>query len=404
MELRIPSFPIHIGLAAFVAGIFLSNSILQMAAGVLLLLWLIELSTGHRPARWESASVFLSAFFLSGLLALLLSPDPGFSFSKIIRYLIPLTAIPIAHWSRGAPPTVMRRYGRWMVALGTLAAGAGIWHHWQGEWRASGFYGGPYTLASALAFSMPIGIGLWLSSRGWPRLLIGIALIGQFAGLCTTVTRGAVLGLILALLVGSIVWYRRGNIPHTRWVLFPIWGGLVLLFIGFGLLSPDGRINPFLYSELAEQNIVVDVSSGRIKLPGEALELQRRSFRTRAGWRLLVGHGLNSRSLNFQDNYGSWESDYLEALMDQGIPGLALLVGLYGLFLRRLGLVLFSGKISLDAFTLGVGMSALAFWVQSFFTLQLLSMNSSAHFALLLPLLEWCLRRQGIEVKPVSET
>jgi O-antigen ligase len=110
----------------------------------------------------------------------------------------------------------------------------------------------------------------------------------------------------------------------------------------------------------------------------------------KSGWKnIFFGHGLNSRVILFPSSrYTSWESEYIESFMTQGLIGLLLVIMIYYQFFKNLfNLQRKSSNSIYRIFSLGISVSGISFWIISFFSSELLGQNSSAYFVVLYSLI-----------------
>ena len=115
---------------------------------------------------------------------------------------------------------------------------------------------------------------------------------------------------------------------------------------------------------------------------------------------ILFGHGLNSRVILFpSSHYTSWESEYIESFMTQGLIGLLLVILIYYQFFKNLfNLQNKSSNSIYRIFSLGISISGISFGIISFFSSQLLGQNSSAYFVVLYSLI--IIIERNIKEKP----
>ncbi|OPX34434.1 hypothetical protein B1H10_03680, partial [candidate division KSB1 bacterium 4484_188] len=186
---------------------------------------------------------------------------------------------------------------------------------------------------------------------------------------------------------------RVGNHQRQVWQwLMIITVPLLIIVLIFS--SRDSRINPWVSPEKATTT-TSDLTSGRGEILRDARHLIQEDWQI-ANWQaMLFGHGLRSRKILFRSQFRSWESDYLEVFINQGTVGLLLLLGIYYFFLRRVYFILQSREAHPQLwFIKGVAISALAFWLMSFLTLQIQSISSGAIFVFLY---SWMIARAPVE-------
>ena len=146
--------------------------------------------------------------------------------------------------------------------------------------------------------------------------------------------------------------------------------------------TSDSRLNPLMIFNNP------DLSSGRNEIYYDAYEVFKTDLNT--GWEnIILGHGLESRIILFPKSlYTSWESDYIETFISQGLVGLLLVVLIYyQLFKRLFQLLLKVRQTEYYKFALGLLVSGIAFFTISFFSSQLVGRNSSAYFVVIYALI-----------------
>ena len=149
---------------------------------------------------------------------------------------------------------------QWVLVLATLSAIVGIIFHFMGKERTTSTYGGYYTLANMMAWSIPLSIALLLESKGRKTLIYGVVIVMQLLALWWTYTRSAMLALVgvigIWFLFCCVQMISRKRLPAKqqllRWTFIL---SLPVLLAVFTLTSPDPRINPFAKSENGQQEI-----------------------------------------------------------------------------------------------------------------------------------------------------
>jgi len=248
--------------------------------------------------------------------------------------------------------------------------------------RAYGFYGGYFTLATIMAFTIPLSAGYALASAGIRRKLILISLLLQTLALWYSYTRTA----FLAVIAGMGLWFlfslyralREKNTLRIRpalWLLLPPVLLLILIFT-----SSDPRINP-LAGPLPAQTAVQqqDFSSGRQSIWADARRIIAQDWQEKNWLPILLGHGARSRQRLIGNQYTSWESDYLQAYMNHGLLGLLIVLGVYFYFLKNAYRTFLSNHPTQQ----GIAIAALGFFLMSFLTLQLYSLNAAGIFGVI---------------------
>ncbi len=380
------------GLAFYLAGLFLSIVLLQ--AGIVLLF------AGSIPllaTRWKSSppgtfEILIILYFISGLFAVFLARNPANAFPQLMRHLALWSLIPLLivkeHWSFSSP----KRLAQIMVVGGGICALAGFYYHFfVGLERTQAFNGRYFTLAALLTVTLPVTLGYILThSAALTRGGAFFSAAVQLTALWWTYTRSAFLALLVGLSATAVLFVFRKSRSAARWQFL---SGLlfllpVLILIGLIWQSPDPRINPFRkkhpQSSFREPG-TVDLSSGRSQIYRDALHILSDDWQQKRWVNLLFGHGLRSRSELVSSQYKSWESDYVQILLNQGIIGLLILSGIYLVFLKHLVEFvprLIRGDPSAGLIG-GYFAAGLAFWIMSFFTLQISNIYGCAYFVVL---------------------
>lgn len=373
----------------FVISIFLSLPLTQMAAALLLVLSAFE----HRQRLFSQIPVlgYLFLFILiSGIMAVFISPSPAVSTTALMRFVIPLGVFALWQTSRE------EKLRSWLILAvilaGTAAATLGIFNYLRGMQRTQGFFGGYFTLATQMTLAIPLTV-VWLQKqKGQMRAWANLALFVQLLALWFTFTRSAFLGLMVGgAVVGMLEFVKSKATMSGKLKQVQLWWGIPLLLLLLILTSSDPRINPLSHPPASGQAVTTqsaDLTSGRGSIIRDALHILKEDFQENRWGKLLLGHGLRSRLLLVESQYKSWESDFLEALMNQGMIGLLLTLAIYFWVL----LILIrcwrrgdaSGELS------GLTVALIAYGVMSLLTLQLQSLNAAAVFTFLVSLLSGC--------------
>jgi len=367
----------------FLAGIFFSNAILQISTGLFLPFIVYVTIKKARENRLKAIEILIILLFLSGVLSIYVSPVPFLAFKNIIRHCILLTLIPLLYITDNDDIISIDIIGKCISIFALITASYGIVRYFDGAERAFGFFAGYYTLASVLAFGLPITFAyIFYSTSYWKHLTI-ISTIFQFTALWLTFTRSALLGIIIGSIIVIMFLLFQGNISklaRTKIIIASI--AFVSVFIILLFTNADTRLNPIkIFSSH-------DISSGRFGIYTDAYNTIRTDFQS--NWEnILIGHGLNSRIILFPGSqFTSWESEYVESLMTQGLIGLLLVILIYIQFFKNLLTLLMRLKNSQNRiFSFGLAISGISFGIISFFSSQLLGQNSSAYFVVLYSLI-----------------
>lgn len=381
-------------------GVFFSGALVQISAGLLFcytFLIILPHYRRHSPQQFEWMEILAVLLLISGGLAWMRSASPAASHQNLMRYVEILTLIPLIYYFCRSVIDI-RRLSLAISAAALLVALAGLFNAWQGMARTEGFYGGYFTLASLLVFTLPVTAALALESRGRERLLAVISMIAQLPALWLTGTRSAIiiLGLILSgLLVVGLTVRLQKTFGNSYLVKISVPLVITTVLLGAITLSENPRINPLLTINDPEA-FSEYFSSGRFELWQDAYSLTAKAIAENQWNDIFLGHGLGSRKLLFDSHLNSWESDYLEVFMNQGLAGLLILLAMFGLFAKALIHSIRSrqsGTVLVKGFALG----GFAFIGMSFFTMQLLAYNSCIHFGIIYAIL---LQRQPSAIIP----
>lgn len=369
--LRITSF-------LLLAGIFFSNALLQTAVLLMLPMAFFLAYKKVKDKSMSTIEILILLLFLSSLLSIYISPKPLTASKNIIYHSILLTIIPIRWLLIEDKKFSFKLYIQLISLFAFFTALAGFFRFLNGADRAFGFFGGYYNLATTLAFTIPITIAyISCSANRWKFFNIFSSTL-QCLALWLTYTRSALLGLIMASLISSYFLFKRIKISESLKNKIKLTAvlaaalGAVLLFT-----SSDTRLNPILIFSNP------DLSSGRSEVIEQAAQVVSNDLKS--SWQNLVfGHGLESRIILFPKSlYTSWESDYLETLISQGLLGLLIIVLIYYQFFNEFIKSLKKVQKEYLKFFTGLFASGITFWVISFFTSQLVGKVSSAHFVVI---------------------
>ena len=385
MNYKSPYIKIYLRITALLllVGIFFSNAVLQISTGLFLpfIIYLVMKKGKERGLR--SIEKLILLLLLSGILSLFFSPMPSLAYKNIIRHCILLTIIPLLYMADNDDFISIDVIGKLVSVFALFTAAYGIIRYLNGAERAFGFFAGYYTLSAILAFSLPITFASIFYSKNYWKYLAGISTFIQAAALWLTFTRSALLGIVIGSLVIIIFLLFGGNISkqvRNKIILMSTLSLTLIIILLF--TTTDARINPIkIFSN-------TDISSGRNEVYNDAYNTMVTDLKF--GWQnILFGHGLNSRVILFpSSHYTSWESEYIESFMTQGLIGLLLVILIYYQFFKNLiNLLLRSSNSIYRIFSLGILVSGISFGIISFFSSQLLGQNSSAYFVVLYSLI-----------------
>ncbi len=367
----------------FIFGLFFTPVLLEAAAVISMIFFLFFILQKPIP-NFTLIHYVILAYCLSAIVTFLVSGQTLHDLPKFLPHFILLSYLPLSFWLARKRDFKIERWIYWIIACGVLAALVGIVNHFLGKDRTTTTFGGYFTLAALMSWSIPLTIGRFLQFESKRIYYYIFFLLLQLLALWWTFTRSAFLGLF----IGFGVWFVttlfiKKNIKKSSLLKWTIVFSLPLILLLLIFLSSDQRINPIAKAE-SSSSPTVDLSSGRKGIILDALSILNSDLQQRNFSSLVFGHGLSSYRRLVQSPWASWESDYLEILMSQGIVGLILVLLLYFYFLR----MVWKGLQADSELTNSVAISGIIFWIMSFFTLKLVSWHSGGIFLLTLLLLE----------------
>jgi hypothetical protein len=373
-------------LLLILVGIFISIVILQIGVALLLMFLPYVFYRKLKERDFSLMEILIIGLFISGLISTITSKNSSISVPNLPRYFLILSAVPVLFFIAKNKIIEIRNLAFLIVILSSVCAISGIYHYSSGIDRTVGFYGGYFTLAILLVFSLPISIALFISSPTITKVYLSISLVLQFTALWLTFTRSAFLAIIIGCSIGALallIHYLPNLTKRRIWevlavAIFPL--VLVILMLS----SSDARINPKSIAGLGSSRRI-DFSSGRKQIISNAVDIINRDIDNLKWKRLLVGHGLNSRKIYYPDTiFRSWESDYLESILSQGLFGLLIVIFIYILFIRQIIQVLIRKKTYRENMIhFGFAISGAGYVVMSFLTHVLLGFSSSLVFFIL---------------------
>lgn len=365
----------------FVISIFVSLPVTQIAAILLFLVSVLE----YRREIYRKIPPLGILFFgmlISGLAGVIFSPAPAISAPALMRFVIPLGIFGI--WQTMRDDKIRQWLVKAIVLAGSAAALLGIVNFLKGLPRTQGFFGGYFTLATQMALSLPITVNWLQRQKGKWRAAANVALFVQLLALWWTFTRSAFLGVMLGCALVGLLEFVRGKggfAAKLRGV--QLWWGVPLLIMLLIITSPDPRINPLAQDAKPATKTTQsgDFTSGRSSIIQDAVQILKDDLRKNQWDNILLGHGLRSRILLVESQFKSWESDFLEAMMNQGLIGLLLTLAIYLVVAQQL--IKRWRRQSVTGELAGLTAALLAFMLMAMLTLQLQSLNAAAVFAFL---------------------
>jgi O-antigen ligase len=333
-------------------------------------------------------SYLLLAYILSGLLSMISGGESIRDLPRMLPHLMVLIYFPINYFLKKQNETKLPQWLKWIFIFATLSAMVGIFYHFLGKERTTSTYGGYYTLANVMSWSLPISIALLIGSKKRHLFIYIVAIFIQFIALWWTYTRSAMLAVVGALGIWFIIWITKNILHRTRSFRQIILDGVIflslpLLLVIFTLTSKNPRINPLAKNQINNRENV-DLTSGRESIMQDAYQVISQDWQKGQFKKVILGYGQHSRYRLVNNEFTSWESDYLQILMNQGIVGLAIILLLYLYFLKQI----LRGLLSNNHLLQGLAASGLTIFLMSFFTLKLTGWHSGAMFMIILAFLD----------------
>ena len=268
------------------------------------------------PAAWWTAAVWIAAFVLSGLASALPSAS-----ALALGICAPIFAVAVVR-TGAAPSTLVAAQvvGATACAAVALAQWAGLdpfvaagWHPpidgASVRMRVYGTLGNPNFVGAVMAMSLPLTLAtLAGATKTRARRLAWAALAAQAAALAATGSRGAVLGLGAAVAVyATLRWSRRVRLGLAA----------VGLFAGAAIaLSPARPLDTTAAGRLHLWRIALP-HAWESPLTGQGPGAVALRFST---WqREAAREGVRDR--RFAGLADHVHNDYLEALIERGVPG-----------------------------------------------------------------------------------
>lgn len=332
--------------AAITAGLLLAGPLYQVALFAVVLYFLHGMIR-KREFRFSGEETVILLYVASGAHAFRYSgADLPVMGRVMLHHLVLLAWIPLARSIDSLGAESRRALALWLrgtVLLGGVVGLVAVTRFLATEQeRASGLYGGFYFLSGQMVWVLPLGLSVVMTGSRRLATAAGLASVLAFGALCFSYTRSAFLGWFLAggvwLPALGRDWFRGapGQRPRLlrRLVLVAILPFMLLVFL---LNTSDSRISSMVPSPARTEEPTVthsDLSSGRGSIIGDGLDILR-GLQADGDYRaILFGTGLDSRKRLVGGVFTSWESDYLQTLLNQGAAGLALLVLIWWRIMR----------------------------------------------------------------------
>ncbi|HMU43359.1 MAG TPA: O-antigen ligase family protein [Ignavibacteriaceae bacterium] len=369
-----------------IMGMFVSSAVVQICIALFFPATITIYVQKFRNKHCSQMDWLLLFMFLSGVASVLLSTDSRLSFHSLPRHGLLLTAIPLS-FLFNKDESISLKFVFFLIAAGGFISGfAGTINYFSTGERAYGLFAGYYTLASLLTFSSLISFGLLFSVPAKFSIAIVFSLLVQLTALWFTYTRSAYLGVIIGLIAGVLIFYyffKKNNLK-SKFIPAALFVAIAILILISVFSNDNVRINPIsIFNGDQKQN---DFSSGRLSLYMESAKVFSSNWENAEIIKLLLGRGLNSRMIIYpESSFTSWESDYIESFMNQGLIGVILLIAIYYIFFQSLVKTLKPISSQVDfGLVIGILMAGVGFWIISFFSSQMIGQNSSAYFAIMI--------------------
>jgi O-antigen ligase len=388
------------GIVLMIAGLFISVVLLQIAVYSMLLTFPFILQVKVKHKELKAFEILMILFFISGVIGLIMSKAPQKSVLNLTKYFFMLNTLPLCYFLQRDKKLNLKNIAYLVNIFATINAIYGFIHSFQGLDRTTSFYGGYFTLAVLMVFSLPISVSLFIHTTRKLKYYFLISVIIQFMALWFSYTRSAFLGIIIGSGLGGFIvlayYWPKLNKVRLLAVFYLFLLPITLTILLFTSKTP--RLNPTtIISPETLQDI--DLTSGRKQIIEEAAQMLREDVKEGDWIHLTFGNGLYSRIMYFPDGiWGGWESDYLEALMSQGILGLFILVAVY-YYLLKLSIKIIKINRSWEEYILQLGfiMSTIGLFCMSFLTHITLGFSSVVIISLLYAIMKGQLNNDGIK-------
>ena len=371
----------------FIAGLFFTHLLIQFAATLYFLIFLLIL-INRKSFTFKSIYYLVISYAISGIVSFLFAGANVNKLNTLMPHFFLLSLITISIWINRKRVFRLDLWLKVIVILATINAVVAIIYHYLGKERATGIFGGYFTLASLMGWSLPLTAGLFFWQKNKLQWLYVPSMFLQIMAIWWSFTRSAMLGVF----VGFSCWFTveffrswRMKIKHNN-ILYFKWTVIILLLVLLLLqifTSKDPRINPMSrQTAILEQN--TDLTSGRRSIIEDAYSILKRDWDNQYYLHYIIGYGLYCRHRLVESMYSSWESDYLQAFMDQGIIGLMIIILIILIFSR----LIVRGLLHENYLLNGLATSGVVMVIMSFMTLKFTSWHSGSIFLLLYAFLD----------------
>ena len=327
---------------AITCGLLLAGPLYQAALGITILILIFQLGRS-RSLRFSGAETIILLYVASGFYAFWFSGADGPVMGRVMLHHLALLAwIPLARAVDSLGPRRLQALEAWVraaVLLGSLVGLVALFRFLTTDQeRASGMYGGFYFLSGQMVWVLPLGLSLVMTTGPRLRAAAALGTALAFAALCFSYTRSAFLGWFLASGLWLLTLVREGfrlapdQRPRILRRLGLVTIPLVMLVL-FLLNTSDDRVASMLPGTRGGGTPSagpVDQSSGRRAIINDGLSILRSLPAEGRYHEILLGTGLDSRKRLVGGPFTSWESDYLQVLLNQGVVGLGLLLLIWG--------------------------------------------------------------------------
>ncbi len=302
----------------------------------------------YRP-RFSWTFVLYGAFILWMLIADLLGANPNkaiwSNFERMEGWvtLIHVFAFFVVSGSVISVDKLWRKW--WLTFIGASAllcaycllqlSGAITIH--QGGVRVDGTFGNAAYLAAYLLFAAAVTLWQALESKGWLKYILYVLAAVQIIIIFFTATRGAIIGLVGAAVVGSALWaFEAGG--KTRKISLGILVGILVLAGGFYMV----RHSPIIQSEPTLARISsIGVSDLTVRATLWKMALQGVAERPITGWGQegfnYIFNQFYEPSLYAQEPwFDRAHNAFLDWLVAGGIPGFLLFIAAFAMAIRAL--------------------------------------------------------------------
>jgi len=372
----------------FIISIFVSNALLQICAVLIIPFIFLTLKEKYHRNSFNKLDILILLLFTSSVISIFTIPTNEYSLRDLPVPLLLLSTIAFSYHLQNAKELKFIIIVRIIIITASITSVIGIARFANGLERSYAFYGGYTTLANILVFSITISLGWFIYLKSWSKFLVFLSVALQASAIWFTFSRGAIIAVVLIILTVTFIHFIKGS--KKRLLQTNLLAFISILVIGLFVLfkAEDPRINPILIlKEINNEDF--DVTSGRASVYNDAKQVLTKSLYSNP-LRLLFGYGMRSRNSLFPESrFTSWESEYTEIIISQGVIGLIIIISIYVIFFKKVIRLLRSYEYQTQPIFFGFALSGVGLWLFSFFGSQLFSFTGGACFAVIFSMIEF---------------